>query len=435
MFALQHTEYNWLKIVHIGNRANPLTTRPHPGRQGLTLPRPLAQRHKWSQMVLSDRGLSIYAAISAGWISRVSFFFHKRTFLKSHRDKSGSLESRPHTPTSRQTSAARKCTACTFFQLTDVPNGLSFAQAFEYVLIGGPFRIMCKFTTFCLLFAWFSCCNAQTAGEVSAIIDGQQIQLTSEVQLRLIATAGRLVTGCSKTALRPKIENARKKSYLHFTFVEPRTFNIPNERSFSTAERQVNEMVKQMVVPLPLASSGAWLESTANRWNCSQFDSNVTYEIEQILKVANIPSPTGKPSDIVILHFGKDILLSQTDAQKLKSDVIEIMKTANYNSESGWGPTSRHGSRSDEDVSEITHHYRKLVSRGNYVLVVWAQPQKVQALRGELITRETIIELEKPGAWMCNLDEEARLIRLGKFDGAMRVRLDQFARQIAAQSP
>jgi len=298
---------------------------------------------------------------------------------------------------------------------------------------------MCKFTTFCFLLASLSCSNAQTLGEVSAIIDGQQIPLTSEIQQRLIEASFRLVTGCSKTAVRPRntFETAKRRSHLHFTFVEPRSFNIPNERSrsFSTADRQVKEMVKEMVIPLPLTSSEPWLESTANRWNCSKCDSNVIYEIEGILKSANVPTPTGKPSDIVILHFGKDIPLSQTDAQKLKSDVVEIMKTANYNSRSGWGPTSSPGSRSDEDVSEITHHYRKLVSRGNYVLVVWAQPQKMQALHGELTTCETIIELEKPGAWMCNLDEEARLIRLGKFDGPMRVRLDQFARQLAGQLP
>jgi hypothetical protein len=149
------------------------------------------------------------------------------------------------------------------------------------------------------------------------------------------------------------------------------------------------------------------------------------------LQAQPAPSAEATNSDYTVtLHYEKDVPVSKTVAQKLQSDVVEMMKTANWNSRTGWGRESRPHVGQQESVSEITRHYRKLVASGKYVLIVWAHPKKVQTVSGEVTTCETILELEKPGVWMCNLDDEARLVRFGKFSGPMLVKLEEFVRQL-----
>jgi hypothetical protein len=128
----------------------------------------------------------------------------------------------------------------------------------------------------------------------------------------------------------------------------------------------------------------------------------------------------------VTLHFEKDILISKMVAQELESDVVEIMKTANYNSRTP--PRDRPDNRLS--ISEVTQGYRKVVANGKYVLIIWACPQKVQTVGGEVTTCETILALELPGAWMFNVDDEGRLIHVGKFSGPMSMRLEEFVRKL-----
>ena len=137
---------------------------------------------------------------------------------------------------------------------------------------------------------------------------------------------------------------------------------------------------------------------------------------------------TGTNSDYTItVHYSTDIPVSKAVAQKLQSDVLEMIRSANYNS----GMPHKGVWQHPEPVSEITRHYRELVANGKYVLVVWAQPQKLQTVLGEITTVETIVELERPGLWMCCVDDEGRLVHLGKFRGDVLTRIERLVKQLA----
>jgi hypothetical protein len=145
------------------------------------------------------------------------------------------------------------------------------------------------------------------------------------------------------------------------------------------------------------------------------------------LQAQPAPSAEATNSDhTVAVHYEKDIPIPKAVAQELQSETLEMIRTANYNSrmphQGVW--------RRPEPVSKITQHYRELVATGKYVLVVWAQPQKVQTVLGETITVETIVELEKPGVWMCNVDDEGRLVHLGKFRRDILTKMEKLVKQL-----
>src|SRR5207249_6172261 len=89
----------------------------------------------------------------------------------------------------------------------------------------------------------------------------------------------------------------------------------------------------------------------------------------------------------VVVHYGKDITAPEAIAQKLQSDVLEMMKTANYNSRMPDRGVWQH----PESISEITRRYRDVVANGKYVLIVWGHPQKVQSVIGERSSLDTLI--------------------------------------------
>jgi hypothetical protein len=135
--------------------------------------------------------------------------------------------------------------------------------------------------------------------------------------------------------------------------------------------------------------------------------------------------PTALPSEYTVTpRYEKDVPITQSVAEKLESDIVAIMRTANYNSRAprpGWSQT---------DVAELTKGYRKVIESGKYVIITWAQPQRVQTVGGEVTTYETVLALEMPGSRMYNVDNEGRLVHIGKFSGAMKIELDEFVRRL-----
>ena len=146
---------------------------------------------------------------------------------------------------------------------------------------------MRKLFTICFLIVSLAFARAADAVQVSGVIDGKKLQLTPELQKRLVEESVRLLASCSNTVVHPKstLENAKRKSHLHFAFIEPRSFDLGTEKKTGATGVQV----KEMVLTLPLSSGGAWIDSTQFRWYCSKFDAKITQEMEEILRSAQKP--------------------------------------------------------------------------------------------------------------------------------------------------
>ena len=133
----------------------------------------------------------------------------------------------------------------------------------------------------------FALARAADPVQVTGVIDGKQLQLTSELQKRLVEESVRLLASCSNTVIQPKstLQNAKRKSHVHFTFIEPRSFDLGVEKR----PERTGVRVKEMVITLPLASGGACIDSTKFLWFCSKYDAKITQEMEEILKSPQKP--------------------------------------------------------------------------------------------------------------------------------------------------
>lgn len=147
---------------------------------------------------------------------------------------------------------------------------------------------MSKFYALFLLAATLAFASAEEAAQVTGVADGKQLQLTPELQQRLIEDAAKLLANCSNTVIEPKrtLESAKRKSHLHFIFTEPRSFDLGVEKNTTGA---TNVQVKEMVMTLPLTSGGAWIKSTKFRWFCSNYNGEIIEEMEKTLKSAQKP--------------------------------------------------------------------------------------------------------------------------------------------------
>jgi hypothetical protein len=128
----------------------------------------------------------------------------------------------------------------------------------------------------------------------------------------------------------------------------------------------------------------------------------------------------------VTVHYGTNLTVPRAVAQRLESDVLQMLRSANYSSAMRHQGVWQH----PEPASEIARRYRELVAGGRYVLATWHQPQKVKSALGELTVVEAIVELERPGVWMCALDPDGRLIHLGKFRGDALADVENLVRQL-----
>src|SRR5947207_6973852 len=104
---------------------------------------------------------------------------------------------------------------------------------------------MRKLCTLCFLIASLAFARAADAVQVSGVIDGKKLQLTPELQKRLVEESVKLLASCSNTVIQPKntLTNAMRKSHLHFTFSEPRSFDLGVEKKTGTTAVQVKELV------------------------------------------------------------------------------------------------------------------------------------------------------------------------------------------------
>ena len=113
-------------------------------------------------------------------------------------------------------------------------------------------KTMRKLCAICFLIASLGFARAVDSVQVRGVIDGKKLQLTPELQKRLVEESVKLLATCSNTVIQPKstLENAKRKSHLHFTFIEPRSFDLGIEKKTETTGVQV----KEMVITLPLLS-------------------------------------------------------------------------------------------------------------------------------------------------------------------------------------
>ena len=118
---------------------------------------------------------------------------------------------------------------------------------------------------------------------MSGKVDGRRLELTPDIQTKLIEASAKLLATCSNVAVQPKniLENARRASHLDFVFTPPRKFDL--------GARATGVEVKEMVLMLPVSSGGAYIESTQFRWYCSKFDTNLCGKIDLLLRSGHAP--------------------------------------------------------------------------------------------------------------------------------------------------
>jgi hypothetical protein len=135
-----------------------------------------------------------------------------------------------------------------------------------------------------LLIGCLTFVRAEERMQVSGVIEGKHLQLTPQLQQKLVEEAVTLLASCSNTVVQPKntLENAKRKSHLHFVFTEPHSFDLGSERK----PERTGVRVKEMVITLPLASGGTWIDSTRFRWYCSKYDTKIAQDMHEILKSA-----------------------------------------------------------------------------------------------------------------------------------------------------
>ena len=125
--------------------------------------------------------------------------------------------------------------------------------------------------------------NAADRVAVSGNVDGRRLELTPDIQAKLIEASAKLLATCSNVVVQPKniLENAKRGSHLDFVFTPPRKFDL--------GARATGVEVKEMVLTLPVSSGGAWIESTQFRWYCSKFDTNLCGKIDLLLRSGDAP--------------------------------------------------------------------------------------------------------------------------------------------------
>src|ERR1039458_1580703 len=86
--------------------------------------------------------------------------------------------------------------------------------------------------------------------QVSAVINGKQMELVPEVRARLVEKSVALLSSCVFSDLHPQenLAGALKQSHLRFTFSPPRKVEVPVEK--------ITVGVSEMVITLPLSSGG-----------------------------------------------------------------------------------------------------------------------------------------------------------------------------------
>jgi hypothetical protein len=139
-----------------------------------------------------------------------------------------------------------------------------------------------------------------------------------------------------------------------------------------------------------------------------------------------------EPDYSVELHQGKEIVLSQSAAQTLCSNVVELVKTSNFNS-----------TQPGFDVpyfKEILTYRQTISTKSTYLVVSFKEPRNIKTVGGEINVQKIIIGLN-PEYWhlyggptLFTKDNEARLAMHEKYDGPMCVELLKFLTKITGDN-
>src|SRR3954471_12873181 len=95
--------------------------------------------------------------------------------------------------------------------------------------------------TLSFLLAALVAINAADGAAVSGKVDGRTLELTPEIQTKLIDASAKLLATCSNIVVFPKntLANAKRGSHLDFVFTPPRKFDLGSRAT----DVEVKEMV------------------------------------------------------------------------------------------------------------------------------------------------------------------------------------------------
>ena len=116
--------------------------------------------------------------------------------------------------------------------------------------------------------------------QVSAVINGKQMELVPEVRARLVEKSVALLSSCVFSDLHPQenLAGALKQSHLRFTFSPPRKVEVPVEK--------ITVGVSEMVITLPLSSGGIWVRADKGLMYFAKFKHSIVEELQKLLKEA-----------------------------------------------------------------------------------------------------------------------------------------------------
>ena len=145
------------------------------------------------------------------------------------------------------------------------------------------------FTLLCLMGA-STVARAEDVAQVSAVVSGKQLQLSSSVQHKLVEVSLRLLATCGYSNLHStnQLADVERQSHLHFTFSQPRNVEV-RVATHITPAGKFNVELKEMAITLPLSSGGFWVSSNQGMMYFAKFDCKTAGELEKILKGAQEP--------------------------------------------------------------------------------------------------------------------------------------------------
>lgn len=130
---------------------------------------------------------------------------------------------------------------------------------------------------------------------------------------------------------------------------------------------------------------------------------------------------TIEPANTIELHhYGKNIALTENEAQTFNSKSVKLLETSEFNSDKGHWP-----------VYGVQNEYALTLS-GKYLLISFKAPLKVKTTAGEIVVQEIVLGLDGSHfSGMFTIDLENRVIEQGKYRGDEWIDLMKLADQIA----
>jgi hypothetical protein len=145
----------------------------------------------------------------------------------------------------------------------------------------------------CLTLAFLTGCteSSDRTISVSGVVDGKPLTLTPSVQKRLAEETIDLLKSCHYANLHPTNQyegiasHAMEQSHLHFTFSEPRRFQVHVPASLAPSGSLVIELI-DMVITLPLSSGAILVHSNQETYYFAKWDCDASKKLEKTLERA-----------------------------------------------------------------------------------------------------------------------------------------------------